>query len=196
LGLAERASNAFIHERNRDTIALKNEALVMRSGTPQPLKLVALDHDDLKILSANLQDAVLRLADMGYIPSEQRFAAVLSRFDWLAAETDDGKHSNLRRCKCALRFDRVTRAQVHKIRPGEPAAVVELLALTYEEADPPSGFITLHFAGGGAIRLEVECIEAELRDLGAAWRTSVKPEHGFAAEEIGPASGKILQDTK
>jgi hypothetical protein len=166
----------------------------MRSGTPETLKLVALDHDDLKIISANLQDAVLRLSDMTYLPAESRFAAILSRFDWLAAESDDGKQSNLRRCKCALRFDRVKRAQVHKIRPGEPFAVVELLALTYEEADPPGGFITLFFAGGGAIRLEVECIEAELRDLGSAWRTSVKPEHNCAGADI--TLPEILQDTK
>jgi hypothetical protein len=165
----------------------------MRSGHRDLLKLVALDHDDLKILSANLQDAVLRLADMVYIPSENRFAAVVSRFDWLAAETEDGKHSNLRRCKCLLRFDRVRRAQVHKIRPGEPMAVAELLALTYDQSDPPSGFITLHFAGGGAVRLEVECIEAELRDLGEAWRTSVKPEHCITPSEVAV---EVLQGTK
>ena len=166
----------------------------MRSGNSEPLKLVALDHDDLKILSANLQDAVLRLADMAYIPSESRFAAIANRFDWLAAETGDGKQSDLRRCRCAVRFDRVRRAQVHKIRPSDPMAVVELLALTYEESAPPGGHITLHFAGGGAIRLEVECIEAELRDLGAAWRTSIKPEHCFGGAE--EATAKILQDTK
>ncbi len=92
----------------------------MRSGTSEPIKLVALDHDDLKILSAHLQDAVLRMSDMVYMPAERHFAAVLSRFDWLAAETDGGRHSNMRRCRCALRFDKVTRAQVQKIRPGHP----------------------------------------------------------------------------
>ncbi len=168
----------------------------MRSGTPEPLKLVALDHDDLKILSAHLQDAVLRMADMVYMPADQHFAAILSRFDWLAAETDDGKHSNLRRCRCALRFDRVRRAQVHKIRPGDPFAFAELLAITYEEADAPSGFVTLHFAGGGAVRLEVECVEAELHDLGTAWRTAVKPEHRVAEAELLPSSARVLQNTK
>jgi hypothetical protein len=166
----------------------------MPSGPSEQLKLVALDHDDLKIISANLQDAILQLSDMAYIPSENRFAAIASRFDWLSAEAGGGMQSNLRRCKCAVRFDRVRRAQVHKIRPGESSAVVELLAVTYEESDAPSGFITLHFAGGGAIRLEVECIEAELRDLGAAWRTAVKPEHSA----IGPenAAARTLQGLK
>jgi hypothetical protein len=173
-----------------------NEALVMGPGTPEPLKLVALDHDDLKILSAHLQDAVLRMADMVYMPADRHFAAILSRFDWLAAETDDGKHSNLRRCRCALRFDRVKRAQVHKIRPGDPFAVAELLAITYDEANAPSGFVTLHFAGGGAVRLEVECIEAALHDLGPAWRCAVKPEHAIADVEIVPAAAKAFENTK
>ncbi len=168
----------------------------MRSGTPEPLKLLALDPDDLKILSAHLQDAVLRMADMVYMPADRHFAAVMSRFDWLAAETDDGKHSNLRRCRCALRLDKVKRAQVHKIRPGDPFAVAELLAMTFEEADPPGGFITLYFAGGGAVRLEVECIEAELRDLGTAWRATMKPEHMTAEADSVPAAPKIFQNTK
>ncbi len=75
----------------------------MRPETPEPLKLVALDEDDLKILSAHLQDAVLRMSDMAWVPSEHRFAAILNRFDWLAA-VEGGAGSNLRRCRCALRF--------------------------------------------------------------------------------------------
>ncbi len=168
----------------------------MPSGTPEPLKLAALDHDDLKILSAHLQDAVLRMGDMVYMPSEQHFAAILSRFDWLAAENSDGKHSNLRRCRCALRFDRVKRAQIQKIRPGEPFAVAELLAITFQELDAPGGFITLHFAGGGGIRLEVECIEAALQDMGEAWRASTKPAHRIGEDETVQALAKVLQSTK
>ncbi len=172
----------------------KNEALTMRSETPEPLKLIALDQDDLKVISAHLQDAVLKMSDMAYVPSEERFAAIFNRFDWLAAENGDGR-SQLRRCRCALRFDRVTRAQIQKVRPGEPGAVAELLAVTYEEANPPGGYIILHFAGGGAVRLEVECIEAELRDLGAAWRTAVKPKHDVAAgDEIAPPIATVVHN--
>jgi len=167
----------------------------MRSGTPEPLKLIALDDDDLKIISAHLQDAVLRIGEMAYIPSEKRFAAILSRFDWLAAETGDGRHSNLRRCRSVLRFDTVKRAQVQKIRPGEPFAVAELLAITYEEADPPGGFITLYFAGGGGVRLEVECIEAELRDVGGAWPCAMKPRHKIVENDPAPIA-KAMPNTK
>ncbi len=166
----------------------------MRSATPDPLKLIALDEDDLKILSAHLQDAVLRMSDMAWVPSENRFAAILNRFDWLAAVDPDGA-SDLRRCRCALRFDKVTRAQVQNIKPGEPSTFAELLAVTYEEGDPPSGYITLYFAGGGAVRLEVECIEGELRDLGVAWKTAIKPEHAAADVEVASAPARVAQDS-
>lgn len=166
----------------------------MRNDRVEQLKLVALDHDDLKILSAHLQDAVLRVADMAYLPNEQRFAAVLNRFDWMAA--DEGEEiSKLRRCRCALRFDRVKRAQVQKVNPGHSAEVAELLAVTYDEIDPPSGFITLVFAGGGAVRLEVECIEGELRDLGAVWQTAIKPKHEEPATKVTIEASTMCQKT-
>ena len=87
------------------------------------------------------------------------------------------------------------RAQVQNIRPGEPSAFAELLAVTYEEAQPPGGYITLYFAGGGAVRLEVECIEGELRDLGVAWRTAVMPQHSVADVDGAPVSAPVAQDT-
>lgn len=165
----------------------------MRSDTPEPLKLIALDRDDLNIVSAHLQDAVLRLSDMAYVPGQGRFAAILNRFDWLSAGEGDGNASNMRRCRCALRVDRVKRAQVQNIHPGEPHSVAELLAIAYEETEAPAGRVVLYFAGGGAVRLEVECIEAELCDLGVAWKTAIKPEHAIV--EAAPAPAKVAQDS-
>jgi Protein of unknown function (DUF2948) len=170
-----------------------NEMLDMSTG---PLKLVALDPDDLKILSAHLQDAVIRLADMVYMPADQHFAAILSRFDWLSAENGDGRQSNLRRCRCALRFDKIKRAQVQKVRLGDKFAVVELLAITFDELETPGGYITLHFAGGGAVRLEVECIEAELHDVGEAWRASCKPQHKVLEASEAQLPAETVQTTK
>lgn len=148
----------------------------MNSSAAAPLKLLALDEDDLKVLSAHLQDAVLRVADMSYLPHEKKFAAILNRFDWIAATADEGQ--TLRRCRCGLRFERVLRAQVLGIHPSpECKDVAALLAVTYEQTTPPGGYITFHFCGGGALRLEVECIEAELKDLGAVWQTRQMPRH-------------------
>ncbi|MBJ7534482.1 DUF2948 family protein [Rhodomicrobium vannielii ATCC 17100] len=167
----------------------------MGSFPKAPLKLIALDEDDLKVISAHLQDAVIRMADMAYVPGEHRFAAILNRFDWLSAVEGEGDPAALHRCRCALRFERVKRAQVLNIRPGETTEFAELLAVTYEESEPPGGFITLYFAGGGALRLHVECIEAEMRDLGAAWKTAIKPEHALGDAEPGSPAAELVRDS-
>jgi hypothetical protein len=138
------------------------------------LKLIALDPEDLRVLSCHLQDAVIRVEDMAYIKDELRFAALASRFDWEGAERAAGGYE---RRRSGMRFERVMGAQVHGIDLRQKDAVLSLLAITFEPGNAPSGTLTLHFAGGGAVRLQVECVEAELRDLGAAWSTPVKPEH-------------------
>ena len=141
----------------------------------QDLKLIALDPEDLKVLSCHLQDAVIRVGDMAYLKDEMRFAAIANRFDWeQAARINDATY---RRRRSGLRFERVKTAKVQGIDLKHKDTVLELLALTFEPGEEPSGVLTLLFSGGGAIRLEVECIEAELRDLGAQWRTRLKPEH-------------------
>jgi hypothetical protein len=141
----------------------------------EDLKLIALDPEDLKVLSCHLQDAVIRVGEMAYLKQEMRFAAIANRFDWeQAAKLNDATY---RRRRSGLRFERVRSAKLQGIDLAQKNAVLELLAVTFEPGEEPSGVLTLLFAGGGAIRLEVECIEAELRDLGAAWRTRVKPEH-------------------
>jgi hypothetical protein len=142
------------------------------------LKLVALDADDLKVVSAHLQDAVLKVADMAYVPRERRFAAIMNRFDWTTT-LSDGKPDSATRRQAALRFERVLGAKVSGIDLKAGHEVLELLALQFEEVAPedPQGHVTLVFAGGGAVRLHVECIEAELKDLGPAWQARAVPRH-------------------
>ncbi len=141
------------------------------------LKLHALDEEDLQVISAHLQDAIMRVQEMTYLPRQQRFAAVLSRFDWLDAERRGGKRGRYRRRQSALRFDRVLDAKIQNIDRQRNEGVFELLAIQFHPTDPPGGEVLLIFAGDAAIRLTVECIEAELRDMSAAWRARSKPEH-------------------
>lgn len=148
------------------------------SGPAKALKLIALDEDDLDIISAHLQDAVLKVADMAYLPRERRFALILNRFDWEQAHraTNGTKRSHERR-QAALRFERVLKARVQNVRLDAKRDVLELLAVRFEPGAVPAGKVTLVFAGGAAVQLEVECIEAELKDLGPAWRTRNQPTH-------------------
>lgn len=150
------------------------------------LKLIALDEEDLDIVSSHLQDAVLRVAEMVYLPSQKRFAAVLNRFDWEKAAEGDGYE----RRRAALRFDRVLDAKLKNLRPQSKDRVLSLLTIRFEPGDPPSGFVTLAFSGEATIRLEVECIEAELKDLGPVWRARSKPRHPADRPGESDASSK------
>ena len=154
------------------------------------LRLIAFDEDDLKVISAHLQDALVRMEDIAFLPKERRFAAVLKRFDWVTAAASSGDADSFyERREAALRFERVLGAQYRNLPLDGPAeTVTALLAVNFEAGDPPSGFIELIFAGGGAIRLHVECIEGELRDLGTVWRTRRKPEHPDSADTPQTAS--------
>ena len=133
------------------------------------LKLTALDAEDLAVISAHMQDAVLKLGEVHHLKSAKQFALVANRFAWETGQPE--------RRRSGLHFDRVTKVSAQRIRQGDHNAIVSLLAISFEEKDPPSGDIILTFSGGGAIRLEVECIEARLRDLGPAWGTARQPQH-------------------
>jgi hypothetical protein len=142
------------------------------------LKLIALDEDDLNVVSAQLQDALLRIDDMAFMPKERRFAVLLNRFDWLNAEMEHASNgSGYERRQCILRFEKVGQAQFKNISLSDGKRVLELLAIHFYAREAPGGYVTLIFAGGGAVRLEVDCIEAELRDLGPSWKTPRKPQH-------------------
>lgn len=142
------------------------------------LKLIALDAEDLSVISAHLQDAVLKVSDLAFLPRDKRFAAVANRFDWVdALKGGVQKDKHYARRRAALRFERVLSAQVHGIDLKNKSAVLELLAIGFEPAEAPEGNVTLQFADGGAIRLHVECIEAELKDLGPVWQAKSKPQH-------------------
>ena len=141
------------------------------------LKLIAFDAEDLAVLSAHAQDAVLKVGDMAYLPGEKRFAAVMNRFNWSRA-LRTGKMEFQRR-QSAVRFEHVLKARTSGLDLNRKADVLALLAVQFEAtgADDPAGTVTLTFAGNGVVQLEVECIEAELRDLGLQWRTRRRPRH-------------------
>ncbi len=149
---------------------------------PDRLKLLALDEEDLAVISAHVQDAVLKVADLVNLPREGRFALGINRFIW---EKADSRRENFERRRAALTFDRVLSVKTSRIRRDRPEAVLELLAVSFEPTDTPAGHVILVFAGGGAVRLEVECIEARLADLGAAWATRKKPSHDLAEDKAG-----------
>jgi len=142
------------------------------------IKLIALDEEDLQVISAQMQDAILRPEDMTYDADSQRFVALMNRFDWSQAL----QHGEKQRRRCALRFDRVQRVRLKKLRPHEKRPPLELLAIRFEAGEAPAGHIELIFAGDCAIRLDVEYIEAELKDMGPGWKARSIPDHDEGQE--------------
>lgn len=138
------------------------------------VKLVALDPDDLTVVSAHVQDALVKVSDIIWRPRERRVVVALDRFDWPSA---DGGACELRRCRSALRFERVTRCQCRNLDPRGRDAVLNLLAVEFTPADAPAGTVDLTFSGGATLRIEVECLEAELADLGRSWAATARPAH-------------------
>ncbi|MEO4043405.1 DUF2948 family protein [Hoeflea sp. CAU 1731] len=142
----------------------------------QLLKLIALDKEDLSILSAHMQDAVIKAADLTWRASAQRFILVANRFVWEAAEGRSAKHYERRRA--ALHFNRVTGVRSRGFDRRDGDKVLSLLTINFVPGnDAPAGVVELIFSGEMAIELDVECVEAQLSDLGAAWETGFKPKH-------------------
>jgi hypothetical protein len=138
------------------------------------LKLVALDRDDLEVVSTHLQDAVVCVGDVYWRPTEKRLVISLARFDW---EASVGMSREFQRRRTALRFDRVISVKCRNVDCTNKQALLNLLAVEFEEQDAPAGVVTLTFSGGAEARLEVECLECELVDLGPVWVTTCCPTH-------------------
>ncbi len=139
---------------------------------PDCLRLIALDTEDLAIISANLQDSLVKVADMAYLPHSQRFALVAARFDWVAAA--EGKNE---RCRAGLHFERVLKATCTGFDQNAKDTCLNLLSVVYTPNDPPAGHVTLTFSGGAALRLDVECLEAQVHDMGPRWAAKTCPAH-------------------
>ena len=143
------------------------------------LRLIALDTEDLAILSAHVQDAVLKIGEMSWIREEKRFVLAMNRFAWEHAGKG-GRRREYQRRRSALHFERVEAVKSTGLDRDAKDAVLELLAIRFEPRENPSGDVLLDFAGGATLRLSVECLEAQLADLGPAWSTPLLPRHSLA----------------
>jgi hypothetical protein len=127
------------------------------------LKLMALDADDLAVISAHVQDARVQTADIIWRQDEKRLVVGMNRLDW--EQTLHGETSP-RRLIAALRFDRVLACKSRNIDMETPETMLELVGIEFHPGDVPSGSAVLMFSDGAALRLDVECLECELTDLG------------------------------
>lgn len=133
----------------------------------EPLRLLAEDAVDLQIISAALQDAIMRPVDIRWEKDARRLTIVLSRFCWECGGT---------RVMAAMQFGDVEAVKSRRL-PRLPEAALELLALDFEPTEAPGGRVILMFAGGGDLRIDVECLDAVLTDLSDRWPARMAPTH-------------------
>ena len=132
-----------------------------------PLRLLAEDADDLQIISAALQDAIMRPVDIRWEKEARRVTVVLSRFCWECGGT---------RVMAAMQFGDVHAVKSRRL-PRLPEQALELLAMDFHPAEAPGGRVIMMFAGGGDLRIDVECLDAVLTDLSERWPARIAPTH-------------------
>ena len=144
------------------------------------LKLMALDADDLLVISAHVQDSVLLSAEIDFDPKKGLLFLPINRFAWEAPSAQRRFFKKFERRRSVLHFSKITALKSNGVDRGSATEVQSLLSITFmasPDEDDPGGQIQLDFGGGGGLLMQVECIEAQLTDLGAAWKASSKPQH-------------------
>lgn len=136
-------------------------------GREAPLNLGALDQEDLKVISALVQDAVFPASEMAWRARDRRFALLLNRFRWEDRGRD--RHGP-ERVQSLLVIDNVLKVASQGVPRGDADTILSLLAIDWQPGEAPGGVLELQLAGDGAIRLEVEALEAALRDVTRPYR--------------------------
>jgi Protein of unknown function (DUF2948) len=135
------------------------------------LHLTALDAEDLASVSAQMQDALLRVGDMAYDKRRKTVALVANRFAW------DALPEKTRR-RTGLRINHVLAARRKHPLPVADATILSLLSVTFAATDDVAGVLTLSFSGGHALQFDVDSVDVQMDDLGPAWGTDTEPQHG------------------
>ena len=152
------------------------------------LKLRAEDSVDLAVLASYLQDAVVQVRDIAWQPQHHRFAIILNRYVWEqdnVTDTDANQDLSMNTCqriRTGLHFNGILKVSSHDLPRHDKSHILELLTISGEKAENDQYTVTLIFAGGGAIRLHAECIEALMSDIGDPWPAKCLPHHKILDE--------------
>ena len=145
-----------------------------------PLRLRAEDADDLAVISACLQDALVSVRDLAYDRDTRIFVLVANRFRWEGGATADGAGMSFERTLCGVTFDEIDGVVYRGFHRSEEDRILSLLAIRLMLGLGISSIgsaIDLEFAGGATIRLTAAAIRCRVRDFGEPWPTVWQPDH-------------------
>ncbi|MEM6898785.1 MAG: DUF2948 family protein [Pseudomonadota bacterium] len=144
-------------------------------ATQKPLRLMAEDTDDLKVVSAALQDSVSKVGSFRYQAKRRRFSLELNRFRWEDVARDGGEPA---RARAIFGVDAVKAVRSRGLTKSDSELIISFLSAEFvPDAEPPGGKLKLLFAGDGEIELDVECLDVTLLDSDTIWSTRSTPDH-------------------
>jgi hypothetical protein len=145
------------------------------------LRLKAEDADDLGVIAACLQDALIPLSEMVYLQGERRFLAAFTRFR-RERLVDPSRDDGLTQCQSVLAFNEVEAVRHHGVDPRFGAVRLEFLTMVAEPCADGQLEVLLIFAGDIAIRLRVRAVAVTLSDFGRPWPATAAPHHELSSE--------------
>lgn len=141
---------------------------------PKPLRLIAENIEDLEVISAAVQDAVIKAGNLKFDARQKRFSLEINRFGWEVG----GKGKERVRLRSLLAFDNVLSVKSRAVTKTDPEMILSLLQVSFAPADePPGGIVTLLFAGDGEISLQADVLDVTLLDSDYVWPTRKTPNH-------------------
>ena len=147
----------------------------MSNDKKNHLKLIGKNEEDLKIISAYLQDSIVTIKDIVFLKRNRTFIMILNRFMW--EDVEKGVFRQNKRVRCALKFEEVTKVQSKNINQKNKNKPLEYLAIKSSLISDNIFKIKIFFSGGGIITIISEVIEVFMNDLGKPWNVKYIPEH-------------------
>ena len=147
----------------------------MSTGERINLKLIAKNQEDLKVLSAYLQDSIVNVKDIAFLKKNKTFVMIVNRFMW--EDVEKGIFRQNKRIRCAIKFEEVFTVRSKNINQNNKNRPLECLAIKCSQAFEKTYEIKIFFAGDSIITIISETIEVVMHDLGQPWNVKHIPEH-------------------
>lgn len=148
-------------------------------GRESPLRLKALEADDLPVISSLVQDAVFLVSEMSWQPKARRFATLLNRFRWEDQPAAARRGREYERVQALLVIDEVIKVSSQGVNRRDPDVILSLLSISFEPGEDGTGRVVLTLAGDGAIACGVEALDVTLKDVTRPYTAPSKsaPKH-------------------
>lgn len=143
----------------------------LRKPSPDRLRLRVEDDEDLAVLSTVLQDALVPVRDIAFLPGDNRLAMVVNRYKW------EGEQDQAERVLCAVAVESVRRVRRRGIDQTRPGHLLSILAVRRVPGQPEGAAVEILFAGGGAIRVEAARLLLRAEDVEEPYPTAWHPKH-------------------